>query len=260
MTSRDARTDRGGFEAPPAGSAAPRKRNRPPSKRRGLSYNYRLVGLAEDRQAAWRPARDQIEQLIGKYRRPDNIQSVHVRNVRVALEQAPKHLYHCVGSGKFLHSDARLVYKRVQLCPARSLKLLVQPALVHERGDIERSLYYYRVSPASVFLSFSGVFGRCVCGMMISRLPNSRRSTDVFPGPRRDSAIATIITRIVGSGSWKRFGVGGGNQERPMPAVASATNTVATGVRNPIKTKTPLATIPRPTPQIPNRALPGSVR
>ena len=66
---------------------------------------------------------------------------------------------------------------------------------------IERSLYYYRVSPASVFLSFSGVFGRCVCGMMISRLPKSRRSTDVFPGPRRDSAIATIITRIVGSGS-----------------------------------------------------------
>jgi len=98
--------------------------------------------------------------------------------------------------------------------------------------------------------------GRRVWGMMISRRPNKRRSTETLPGPRKATATATITTRNAGSGVLNRFGVGGGNHKRAMPTVLSATRVLATGVRNPINNKTPLATIAKPMTHISNVGLP----
>jgi hypothetical protein len=91
--------------------------------------------------------------------------------------------------------------------------------------------------------------------MMISRRPNSLLSTETLPGPSRAIAVATITTRTAGRGVSKRSGVDCGSHRRTLPTVPRATRALATGVRNPIKTETPLAAIAKPTSQIPNVAL-----
>jgi hypothetical protein len=91
--------------------------------------------------------------------------------------------------------------------------------------------------------------------MMISRRPNSRRSTEAVPGPRKATAAAMVTTRAAGSGVLNRFGAGGGNHKRAMPTVPSATRALASGVSNPIKSKTPLAPIAKPTADISNVGL-----
>ena len=58
------------------------------------------------------------------------------------------------------------------------------------------------------------------------------------------------IIRTAGSGALKRLGTGGENHERAMPMTPNAISTLATGVSNPTKTKTPLAAMISPTPQV----------
>jgi hypothetical protein len=96
--------------------------------------------------------------------------------------------------------------------------------------------------------------------MIISRRPNKRRSTEKAPGPSNVIAAATITTRNAGSGVLKRFEVAGGIHDWAMPIVASAINTPATGVRNPIKSDTPLAMTIKPVSHASNDPLPVSVR
>jgi hypothetical protein len=95
---------------------------------------------------------------------------------------------------------------------------------------------------------------------MISRRPNKRRSTETDPGPRKANAAAMATTRTAGSGALNRFGVGGGNHKRAMPIVVSAIRALATGVRNPINSKTPLPTVDKPTIHISGVELRRSVR
>ena len=95
--------------------------------------------------------------------------------------------------------------------------------------------------------------------MIISRRPNKRRSMESAPGPSKAIAAAMITTRNAGSGALKRFEAGGGTHDRAMPIVASAISTPATGVRNPIKSDTPLAMTIKPASDAAD-PLPGSVR
>jgi hypothetical protein len=95
---------------------------------------------------------------------------------------------------------------------------------------------------------------------MISRRPNRRRSTETVPGPRRATAAAVVTTSIAGSGVLNRSGVGGGSNKRAMPAVPSATTALATGVRNPIRSNAPLASMAAPTTHISAVGLRRSVK
>ncbi len=96
--------------------------------------------------------------------------------------------------------------------------------------------------------------------MIISRRPNMRQSTEKAPGPNKVMAAAMTTTRIAGSGVLKRFEVAGGTQDRAMAIVTNAISTPATGVRNPTKSKAPLAITINPAKDASNDPLPGSVR
>jgi hypothetical protein len=127
--------------------------------------------------------------------------------------------------------------------------------------------YPYRVTWAA---SRGGSPAACSCaydlgdrgawGIMISRRPNKRQSTERAPGPSNATAAAMMTTRTAGRGALNRFRVGGGNHERATPMVASATSAPARGVKNPMNSEIPLAVINEPANQISNAGLPPSVR
>ncbi len=86
---------------------------------------------------------------------------------------------------------------------------------------------------------------------MISRRPNSRKSSEHDPGPRNTTATATTTTRVAGKGAaLKRFGVDNGSHENAMPNAAAATRAPAIGVNNPIESEIPLADKSVPSNQI----------
>lgn len=123
-----------------------------------------------------------------------------------------------------------------------------------------RSLQFSRLWDPEVASSPYDLGMRGEWGMIISRRPNKRRSTERDPGPSKVIAAAMITTRNAGSGVLKRFDVAGGTHDRAMPIVASAINAPATGVRNPIKSDTPLAMTIKPATRASNDPPPGSVR
>jgi len=87
-------------------------------------------------------------------------------------------------------------------------------------------------------------------GMMISRRPNRRASSENAPGPRQTIAIAIAAVRITASLVTNRFGAGSGNHGNKLATLISPPTKTARGVIYPIKAKAPLATVSRPTAHI----------
>lgn len=95
---------------------------------------------------------------------------------------------------------------------------------------------------------------------MISRRPNRRASTESAPGPRKTMAALMITANTVGSFASNRFCAAAGNHASPRPRVPSPTRAPATGVRNPINSKAPLAIAAKPTVPVSRVRLPESAK
>src|SRR5262245_52139139 len=76
-------------------------------------------------------------------------------------------------------------------------------------------------------------FDRGVEGIVISRLPKRRASTDRAPGPMRETAAATVATNEAARNESNRLRAGVGNHENPNAIAATPTMAPANGVRNP---------------------------
>lgn len=85
-----------------------------------------------------------------------------------------------------------------------------------------------------------------VRGMMISRRPKRRASTDKAPGPSNTMAPATTISRIADSLNSIRLWVGAGNHDMVMLAQPNAVKMAPMGVRNPSSSDAPLAIASKP--------------
>src|SRR5258707_15538273 len=99
-----------------------------------------------------------------------------------------------------------------------------------------------------------------VRGMMISRRPNRRASTDHAPGPKQTTAAATTAAKIVGNVPSNGFGAGGGNQERTAPIAPSPTTAPPRGVRNPRIREAPPDISSRPMRLVRRVRFPGSAK
>src|SRR5712692_9639185 len=86
-------------------------------------------------------------------------------------------------------------------------------------------------------------------GMLISRRPNSRASTESAPGPRRATAAATTTTNTAASFSFRRTGAPGPGRNSVRPRATRPART-PNGVRNPISSETPLAVASSPTARV----------
>lgn len=95
---------------------------------------------------------------------------------------------------------------------------------------------------------------------MISRRPNRRASMENAPGPRKTMAALIATASTEGSLASNRFGVAAGNHANAMPRVPKPTRVPATGVRNPIESKAPLATAATPAAPVRKVRLPGSAK
>ena len=78
-------------------------------------------------------------------------------------------------------------------------------------------------------------------GIMISRRPNTRASTENAPGPRKMMASSIIAPKTTGSIELNKFGVQVGSSENPIPIPPMPTVAPAIGVRRPSKSSTPAA-------------------
>jgi hypothetical protein len=96
------------------------------------------------------------------------------------------------------------------------------------------------------FANYRGEGG--VRGMIISRRPNMRRSTEKAPGPRSATAIAMTAINPIVSGSPIRFVRGGCSDEPPVTKVVTAIMAAAIGVSNPRTSSVPL--VAKATPAI----------
>lgn len=65
-----------------------------------------------------------------------------------------------------------------------------------------------------------------------------------------------MMTKMVASLESSKFGAGAGNHENAIPVLLTPTRALATGVRNPIRSETPLTTANKPTIRFPNVGLP----
>lgn len=68
-------------------------------------------------------------------------------------------------------------------------------------------------------------------------------------------AVAIMAMKTTESFASNTFGIGAGNHESAMPTLPIPARTPATGVRNPNKSETPLATANKPTTLVPNAGL-----
>lgn len=101
-----------------------------------------------------------------------------------------------------------------------------------------------------------GVRSRYRCGgrgMMISRRPNRRASTDRAPGPRKTTATATSATKPWNSVPSRRLLAGVGITPRTRPRAPHAARAPASGVSRPSSRRMPaaIATRPRGTEALP---------
>jgi hypothetical protein len=83
--------------------------------------------------------------------------------------------------------------------------------------------------------------GRFILGMMISRRPKRRASSENAPGPRNAIAAAIITAKIADGLASNRFGVETGIRASAIPIVPSPTRALTIGVRNPISSDIPAA-------------------
>ena len=87
---------------------------------------------------------------------------------------------------------------------------------------------------------------RTAGGMMTSRRPNRRESSEKAPGPRNPMATAIMTTKTVDSQDSDKIGVIPGNQESAMATLPSPTRRLTMGVNKPIRSKAPIATSSSP--------------
>lgn len=80
-------------------------------------------------------------------------------------------------------------------------------------------------------------------GMIISRKPKSRASTENAPGPTRTTTATTTTRRQTSSFDENRFVDGAGIRQLPHPSAANPTNVAAIGVKKPAKTDIPSAEV-----------------
>jgi len=93
--------------------------------------------------------------------------------------------------------------------------------------SLRARLYHHRVSPNQDFDDCE------VRGIMISRRPNRRASTEYAPGPNSTTVAATTATKIVVRVVCGCIGVGNGNHEKATLVAPNTTSPPATGVRKP---------------------------
>lgn len=97
-------------------------------------------------------------------------------------------------------------------------------------------------------------------GMMISRRPNRRASSESAPGPSRTIAAAIMTRKMMDSVVSSKVGAVAGNHESAMPALPNPTRMLATGVRNPIRSEAPLVAVSNATTHVSGVRLPPLVR
>ena len=68
-------------------------------------------------------------------------------------------------------------------------------------------------------------------GIVISRRPKRRASSENAPGPRQTIATAITVASAVASLVSNKFGFGAGNHEMAVPRLVRATRTALNGVR-----------------------------
>src|SRR6185369_15896008 len=97
-------------------------------------------------------------------------------------------------------------------------------------------------------------------GMMISRRPNRRASSEYAPGPVREMAALIMITKKIANLSSNKIAVGAGSQDRATPALHMPDRMLARRVRNPVSNETPQAIANRLTIHAPSLRLAPSTR
>jgi len=87
-------------------------------------------------------------------------------------------------------------------------------------------------------------------GMIISRRPNKRASTENAPGPSKIMATSIIAPKAIGSIELNKFGVQTGSSENPIPIAPMPTMAPAIGVSRPINSNTPAPNAIDPSNQV----------
>src|SRR5207248_370662 len=94
--------------------------------------------------------------------------------------------------------------------------------------------------------------GGCEGGMMISRRPNIRASTEKRPGPVPMMVTSIVIAKITAAFESNELGLDGGNKASATPAAPSAATTPANGVRKPTSSRPPVTRAARPRDHVAN--------
>src|SRR5882762_1402679 len=126
-------------------------------------------------------------------------------------------------TGSYLEKDDRRAVHLPEDDASRNYSLNLHPRV---RGTPEREV----AADASGTLNHNCDEGELV-GMVISRRPKRRASSENAPGPRQAIATAITVTSAVASLVSNKFGFGGGNHARAVPRLVRATRTALNGVR-----------------------------
>ena len=94
-------------------------------------------------------------------------------------------------------------------------------------------------------------------GMIISRRPNRRASTENAPGPNRTTAALMAMAKTADSFASKRLGAVTGNRENVTATVPRLINAATNGVRSPTVSNPPLTIASKHVAHVPSE---GSAR
>jgi hypothetical protein len=92
-------------------------------------------------------------------------------------------------------------------------------------------------------------------GMMISRRPKRRASTENAPGPRIMTARSIVMASITVTSEGNRVREQEGINENPTPAAHNPTTMPAKGVKKPTRSSEPAVKPAMPASQVPAEAL-----
>jgi hypothetical protein len=101
-----------------------------------------------------------------------------------------------------------------------------------------------------------GLGGRCVSGMMISRRPKSRASSENAPGPRKTRATTIAATSRDAILPPNPSGAIKGSQDRNIDVLPKAAKALAIGVIKPMRIQDPVTNKITPTSHISNFGVP----
>ena len=125
-------------------------------------------------------------------------------------------------TGSYVEKDDRRAVHLPEDDASRNYSLNLHPRV--------RNSEYEVAADASGTLNHDCDEGELV-GMVISRRPKRRASSENAPGPRQMIATAITVASAVASLVSNKFGFGAGNHERAVPRLVRATRTALNGVK-----------------------------